>query len=165
MKEKAVVCQYSTVYSIQLPLTPFSSTDKHRQTLSSTMEVILSRPLYHVQFITKNHSNNCLIIRTTLCYRQLSWPQNYQIPTISSSIVRISLLRSGQMFRSMSDFRKSIVAKLQDFNWETSDTRSLGRYALVPFYPPPPLPTSVPLGELARRLLPCVIGCTSSVKS
>lgn len=109
MKEKAVVCQYSTVYSIQLPLTPFSSTDKHRQTLSSTMEVILSRPLYHVQFITKNHSNNCLIIRTTLCYRQLSWPQNYQIPTISSSIVRISLLRSGQMFRSMSDFRKKDI--------------------------------------------------------
>ena len=118
-----------------------------------------------LQFITKNHGNNCLIIRTTLCYRQLSWPQNYQIPTISSSIVRISLLRSGQMFRSIKRTfdGKSIVAKLQDFNRETSDTRSLGRYALVPFYPPPPL--SVPLVELARRLLPCVIGCTRSVKS
>ena len=34
---------------------------------------------------------------------------------------------------------KSIVAKLQDFNRETSDTRSPGRYALVPFSPPPPL--------------------------
>ena len=45
---------------------------------------------------------------------------------------------------------KSIVAKLQDFDRETS-----GRYALVPFFPPPP---SIPLGELTCRLLPCVIG-------
>lgn len=107
-KSSCLSVQYRVQY-IQLPLTPFSSTDKHRQTLSSTMEVILSRPLYHVQFITKNHSNNCLIIRTTLCYRQLSWPQNYQIPTISSSIVRISLLRSGQMFRSMSGFHNKDI--------------------------------------------------------
>ena len=149
MKEKAAVCQNSTVYNIQLSLTPLSITDKHRQTLSRTimMEVIFSRPLYHVQFVTKNHSNNCLIIRTSLCYGQLSWPQNYQIPTISSSIVRISLLRSKQLFL----FRPwvvfvirtfdGIVAKLQDFNRETSNTRSPGRYALVPFFPPlPPSP-------------------------
>ena len=92
MKEKVVVCQYSTVYSIQLPLTPFSSTDKHRQTLSITMEVILSRPLYHVQFIlkiTKNYSNNCLIImsllRTVVLASKLS--NSYDLQLHSADIV------------------------------------------------------------------------------